>query len=195
MRCVILIISLICIESRGYDNNSASGSSQSAFVDSYTVESHESYRPTSELNRENQNKKHNSSTGNNNGAFSDVTSSENVKYFVTANENLSKIEIEKLSLDYSDERESAKIKNNSDFVLCGKTKVSNFLQLGKHAIEEDFNYTSVQENSSNSAAITIDVIHDVFETSLRQGGLLEGIVYKRKSFYKLSLRTEPSHIS
>lgn len=75
------------------------------------------------------------------------------------------------------------------------SRIFNYLKLGDKIIEMDFNYskrhkTLTQHESSTSLPVTgnsivatsslqLDVIHDVFDTSMKNGGgLLQGIVYK-----------------
>lgn len=70
------------------------------------------------------------------------------------------------------------------------SQISNYLKLGDKVVREkndeegesswDITKTKTREN------IRLDVIHDVFETTSSQGGLLEGIVYKGKYQFRLS---------
>lgn len=201
---MFLIISFICIESRSYNNNNDEpGPSQPtspAFLNAYTVESHESFRSTLELNSENQNVGYKSAQDNSHESLNNVISSENGKYFesfkesdkissqVISNEKLLKIDGENLSMstEESDESKSGETAKISDSVPCSlRTNVSNFLKFDKNVFEGDFAYSFEQENYPHFTRpkISIDVTHDVFETSSKQG-LFEGIVYRRKLIFQ-----------
>lgn len=180
------VISFISIESRSNSGDRDPGQSDPPHFEA-TFESHESYRPTIRLN---ENLDYKSSAINNQLSFIDVLSSENVEYFEgdKENEGDGNHDTTTEKLESSEELESLDSTNATSFVPCESraTRVSSYSKLGTKVIAEDFNYSREEsDNPSDSARteIAFDVIHDVFETAPRRGGgLLEGIIYKRKLF-------------
>lgn len=69
------------------------------------------------------------------------------------------------------------------------SRIARYLKLGDRVIEMDFNYSKEQENSfikpkeNKKIRMSVDVSHDVFETTSNTGGLLMGIIYKGKLLF------------
>lgn len=177
------------------------------YGDFYTVESHEAYRPALKQPHHSQELK--MSTVANKDVFDEVISgisSENVEYIesedVANPELIDDARSEHITVYGNDEltwdiKESFSTRESESAETVSPSKcdsgapsleVASYLKLGGKVIERGFNYGKEQKSSEKeesgimrtSVEIDVDVIHDVFETSSSQGGLLEGIIYKGK---------------
>lgn len=86
---------------------------------------------------------------------------------------------------------SLEIKNSRDDrcdLGAPNSRIAQYLKLGDRVIEMDFNYSKEQEHSlvkpkeNTKNRMSVDVSHDVFETTSNRGGLLMGIIYKGNFF-------------
>lgn len=75
------------------------------------------------------------------------------------------------------EESSAEISSADKLNRCDEksSRITEYLKLADKVIKDE------NEPESSQQQIEIDVIHDVFDTTSRQGGLLMGIVYKGES--------------